>query len=109
MTLKAEIAKISALAMILALPLVLAGCGPKPAPVPTDNANAPIDQTTGQNGLAPAEPTNSSDTSQNLFDNAPQSDKEIKSDADIEDILNNIDKDSGKTIKEVDDSDLNNF
>lgn len=106
MALKVKAAKIFALAMILALPLVLSGCGKKAVPA-SDNSDAPLDQTSGQGGLAPA--GEAIDGSGNLFDNSPQSGKEIKNDADIEDILNNIDKEGGKTLQDVDDSDLNNF
>ena len=103
---KVNSAKIFALAMILALPLVLSGCGKKAVPA-SDNANAPLDQTSGQSGLTPA--GEAIDGSGNLFDNSPQSGKQIKSDADIEDVLNNIDKEGGKPLQDVDDSDLNSF
>jgi len=103
----ATTAKILALAMVLALPLLLAGCGKKAAPTAPQNTNAPIDQSAGQSGLTPAD--EGLDGSGNLFNNVPPSNREIKTDADIEDILNNIDKEDNRTLQDVDDSDLYNF
>ena len=107
MNLQHKIAKISALAMILALPLLLSGCGSKPAPVPAQNTNTPIDQTSGNNGgLTPADQASGTEP----LDNAPQNVKEIKNDADINNILNNLNSDDkSNNIKSVDENDINQF
>lgn len=105
MKLQTNTAKFFALAMILALPLFLAGCGPKP--VATDNNNGTIDSTAGQNtGLTPSDESTGTVPS----GDEPQNVRTINNDADIENILNNLNSDDkSKDVKTVDENDINQF
>ena len=108
MRLSNKLAKVSALAMILALPLLLAGCGPQKPPIaPPPDTTGPIDQTNGTTtGLTPSE--ESTDTGR--FDTGPQTDGQIKTNDDVEKVLNSPQAgDKSDQINSINDSDINNF